>query len=70
MRLIDADAIDVFRCPQSIAETREWIDEEPTVEAIPVEWLQKFFLMRGGDLAFSVMMKEWDYYYGLHKRDR
>lgn len=30
MRLIDADAINPMRCPQSIAEMREWFDEIPT----------------------------------------
>ena len=29
-RLIDADAINPMRCPRSIAEMREWIDEQPT----------------------------------------
>ena len=29
-RLIDADAINPMRCPRSIAEMREWIDELPT----------------------------------------
>ena len=30
MRLIDIDAINPMRCPQSIAEMREWFDELPT----------------------------------------
>ena len=30
MRLIDADAINPMRCPQSIAEMREWLDNIPT----------------------------------------
>ena len=31
MRLIDADAINPMRCPKSISEMREWINEQPTV---------------------------------------
>ena len=30
MRLIDADAINPMRCPRSIKEMREWIDNIPT----------------------------------------
>ena len=53
MRLIDADAIYVWRCPHSISETREWIDEEPTVEAIPVEWIKTRI-----EYALSMMGKD------------
>ena len=35
MRLVDADAINPMRCPQSIAEMKEWIDALPTIKAIP-----------------------------------
>ena len=30
MRLIDIDAINPMKCPQSITEMREWFDELPT----------------------------------------
>ena len=36
MRLIDADALNPMRCPRSIAEMREWIDNEPTIDAVEV----------------------------------
>lgn len=58
MRLIDVDAIKVWRCPQSIAEMREWIDGEQTVDAVPVKWLKEYFSMRGDDLQFTMMMNE------------
>lgn len=35
MRLIDANAINPIRCPQSIEEMRKWINEQPTVKAEP-----------------------------------
>ena len=35
MRLIDADALNPMRCPRSIAEMREWIDNAPTIDACP-----------------------------------
>lgn len=35
MRLIDADALNPMRCPRSIAEMREWIDNAPTIDAVP-----------------------------------
>lgn len=43
MRLIDADAINPMRCPQSIAEMREWFDEIPTAYDIDkvVEQLER-----------------------------
>ena len=36
MRLIDADALNPMRCPRSIAEMREWIDNAPTIDAVPI----------------------------------
>ena len=30
-RLVDIDAVNPMRCPQSIAEMRKWIDEMPTI---------------------------------------
>ena len=36
MRLIDADALNPMRCPRSIAEMREWIDNAPTIDAVEV----------------------------------
>ena len=41
-RLIDADAINPMRVPQSVKEMRAWIDSHPTVEAIPIEWIMDF----------------------------
>ena len=41
-RLIDADAINPMRVPQSVKEMRAWIDSQPTVEAIPIEWIMDF----------------------------
>ena len=35
-RLIDADAINPMRVPQSVKEMRAWIDSQPTVDAVPV----------------------------------
>lgn len=42
-RLIDANAINPMRCPQSIAEMRKWIDEQPTAYDVDkvVEQLEK-----------------------------
>lgn len=39
-RLIDADAINPMRVPQSVKEMRAWIDSQPTVEAIPVDFIR------------------------------
>ena len=36
MRLIDADTLNPMRCPRSIAEMREWIGKEPTIDAVEV----------------------------------
>jgi len=39
MRLIDADAINPMRCPRSIAEMREWLNEMPTVGPKKGKWI-------------------------------
>lgn len=36
-RLIDADAINPMRVPQSVKEMRAWLDSQPTVDAVPVK---------------------------------
>lgn len=50
MRLIDADKVRIelvyFTCPTGIDEApydfgSDIIDKEPTVEAIPIEWIKK-----------------------------
>lgn len=41
MRLIDADALNPMRCPRSIAEMREWVDNAPTIDAVPEVAIQK-----------------------------
>lgn len=43
-RLIDADAINPMRVPQSVKEMRAWIDSQPTVDAVPVkhgQWMSR-----------------------------
>ena len=38
-RLIDADAINPMRVPQSVKEMRAWIDSQPTVDALPYDYI-------------------------------
>lgn len=40
MRLIDADAINPMRVPQSVKEMRAWLDSQPTVDALPYEYIE------------------------------
>ena len=36
MRLIDADSVNWETCPVSGYAMKEWLDEQPTIDAIPV----------------------------------
>ena len=40
MRLIDADAL-LENQPKGCYRTSDWINAAPTIDAIPVEWMEK-----------------------------
>ena len=70
MRLIDADALDMFERLNSYygdawRDAQKEIDEAPTVEAIPIEWIEtdiEASAFSGYDIhAYEVttMLEEW-----------
>lgn len=69
-RLIDADALKTIRSIQSadynsIETIQHWIDNAPTVDAIPVEWLEwrvmnaKYNGIKEAADAFDFVLKCW-----------
>ena len=64
MRLIDADAIPWFVEEVGVI-TKEEIDEMPTVEAIPIEWIANWMGKHQGlefdgwNVAVGTMVHDW-----------
>lgn len=50
MRLIDADAL-LANQPEGCYRTSDWINAAPTVDAVPVEWLEAQIRSYTGDVS-------------------
>lgn len=66
MRLIDADHlkwnVGGIKCGEITIEYLLWIidNQEPTIEAIPTDWIKSYALSTGkAILPFNAMINEW-----------
>lgn len=61
-RLIDADALklDLTRFYDNEITAKRLIDEQPTIDAIPVEWMRKYDDAFDNVLPISSALRAWE----------
>lgn len=65
MRLIDADALldDIRSHSESYFAddfAREWVDKQPTVDAVPINWIDSWCVLTDNeDGVIDVMVADW-----------
>ena len=61
-RLIEADALlDRIPNPYERREVSRWVDEAPTVDAMPIDWINLFNSTPIGGDSIDDMLLEWRY---------
>ena len=61
-RLIEADALlDRIPNPYERREVSRWVDEAPTVDAMPIDWINLFNCTPIGGDSIDDMLLEWRY---------
>ena len=67
MRLIDADRLlkpsftDMFDKPVKMDMfSRYAIESQPTVEAIPIEWLKRYEITKGQEVRLQDAINDWE----------
>ena len=67
MRLIDADRLlkpsftDMFDKPVKMTMfSRYAIESQPTVEAIPIEWLKRYEITKGQEVRLQDAINDWE----------
>lgn len=61
MRLIDADKIgEVSADPYEEGAFQDEIRSQPTVEAIPIEWLKRYEITKGQEVRLQDAINDWE----------
>lgn len=67
MRLIDADRLlnpsftDMFDKPVKMTMfSRYAIESQPTVKAIPIEWLKRYEIIKGQEVRLQDAINDWE----------